>query len=80
MKAPNIFVYYHEKSHQSPDTGIGAGWENLLTQVTAFYLSCDREALCRLVRHIVGDETEEPISVSPQVGGEYGTPDVVIDC
>jgi hypothetical protein len=45
-RPPNVFLYYHDEVYED------LAFENLLTEVTAFFLSCDREALasfCEMV-------------------------------
>jgi hypothetical protein len=53
MREPNLFVYFHDRLRRRAEEDVESqperpgGWENALTEATAFYLSCDRSALVK---------------------------------
>jgi hypothetical protein len=83
-REPNLFVYFHDRLCRRDDDQNGAvpdrpgGWENALTEATAFYLSCDREALVKVVQRIAGPG-DPPMRIGTQVREIDGTPDLAIE-
>lgn len=71
-RLPNLFLYYHDDIHED------RAFENLLTEVTAFFLSCDRTALASFCAMILGDGGEQPIHIETQAHHTIGTPDIVV--
>jgi hypothetical protein len=67
-REPNLFVYFHDRLHRHADDQAEprperpTGWENALTEATAFYLSYDR-ALVKVVQEMAGPG-DPPVSVS----------------
>jgi hypothetical protein len=83
-REPNLFVYFDDRlRRQDDDQGTPrperpGGWENALTEATAFYLSCDRDALVTVVERIAGSG-DPPTSIGTQLRGVDGTPDLAIE-
>jgi hypothetical protein len=83
-REPNLFVYFHDRLRRNDDDQEAhrpespGGWENALTEATAFYLSCDRDALATVVRSIDGQE-DPPTRIGTQLRGVDGVPDLAIE-
>src|SRR5262245_15616837 len=83
-REPNLFVYFHDRlrrhadDHGTQRPERPGGWENALTEATAFYLSCDRTALVTVVERIAGPG-DPPTRIGTQFRGADGIPDLAIE-
>jgi hypothetical protein len=71
-RPPNVFLYYHDEVRED------AAFENLLTEVTGFFLSCDRDALASFCAMLLGDGSEEAVGIETQARQTLGTPDMLV--
>jgi hypothetical protein len=84
MRESNLFVYFHDRLRRRAEEDVESqperpgGWENALTEATAFYLSCDRSALVKVVERVTGSG-DPPGNIGTQSRGTEGTPDLAID-
>lgn len=84
MREPNLFVYFHDRLRRRAEEDVEpqperpGGWENALTEATAFYLSCDRSALVKVVERVTGSG-DPPGNIGTQSRGTEGTPDLDIE-
>jgi hypothetical protein len=72
----NLFIELHEAKCGTDEHRLGTGWENLFTEQFAFFLAADLPAATAVAHMLLFGKEVSVKSVSTQVNGPEGTPDL----